>query len=116
MRAKFVYESVGDYSSTENMAQNIASHVYVIYHGDDIAYRPNEKDKAKLKELIKSVIDTSYIKNDKYFDTFGDEEWILNNLTDEEINNLYHTLRKRENYVKKRYHNTHGYYPHLHHM
>jgi hypothetical protein len=100
--------------TTEQKADKISSGVYITYNGDDVEYEPTQKDIRRLERLIKNTIDTNNltykdrdIPDDVAvplngdFEPFGDEEWLLDNLTDEEIDKLYHAMGKTDEYFSQ---------------
>lgn len=106
MRAKFINEGKNKFrdEEIESMAQEIASIVYITYNGDDVDYEPNDEDTEEVEQIINDNVDIStlrYVDEDcdidepltkEGLDVFGDEEWILNNLPEEVIENLYNAF------------------------
>jgi hypothetical protein len=90
----------------EQMANQIASIVYITYNGDDVDYEPNEEDTEEVKQIIKKNVDITklrYVDEDADIDepltedgldVFGDEEWILNEVPEEDIESLYNAFLK----------------------
>ena len=84
----------------ESKIFQISHAVYTTFNGDDVEYEPNEKDQNELIQLIKLSIDTSDLKDEdgdpiKYFDELGDDEYVENNLTEEQIDLLYNAMKEK---------------------
>ena len=106
MRAQFINEGSNKFidEEIEQMASEIASIVYMTYNGDDVDYDPNEEDTAEVEQIIKDNVDISKLRyvdeaanideplTEDGLDVFGDEEWIINQVPEEDIKNLFNAF------------------------
>jgi hypothetical protein len=102
-RSGDVYESLNEGSNkfkdeeTEIKAQEIAEVIYSTYNGDDVDYEENSEDQERLEDAL-----------DEYFDTpdeieeLGDVDFVINNLTPEEIDN-FHQILVDAGFIEKYY-------------
>ena len=107
MRAQFINEGSNKFidEEIEQMASEIASIVYMTYNGDDVDYDPNEEDTAEVEQIIKDNVDISKLRyvdeaanideplTEDGLDVFGDEEWIINQVPEEDIKNLSNAFK-----------------------